>query len=211
MGAVAGVPGADAWGAGPCSSMTSLQVGMISSIRVVQPGRLPVAGARVALAGRAGSQPDAGVTGTLAFVVQVLTSVALGWDWSVAARVAAATVVQAAVTLACYRWRIGDDNLAPHRPSDIVDLLAGQHRRRRRGDAARPGARCLADQLALRAALVDRAEHRLRLRRQRLHHAARPAPSTHRGHPDPAARRLRPARGRRRVPRAWSSSTTTAR
>ncbi len=35
----------------------------------------------------------------------------------------AAAVVQAVATLAFYRWRIGDDNLTPHRPSDIVALL----------------------------------------------------------------------------------------
>ncbi len=61
-------------------------------------------------------------TAGLAVGVEVLTSVALGEDWSLAARSAVATLVQAGITLAFYRWRLGDDNLAPHRPSDIVDL-----------------------------------------------------------------------------------------
>ncbi len=61
-------------------------------------------------------------TVALALGVQVLTSVGLGGDWFVSARSAVATVVQAAVTLAYYRWRLGDDNLAPHRPTDLVDL-----------------------------------------------------------------------------------------
>ncbi len=58
----------------------------------------------------------------LALGVQLLTRVAIDGDWLVAARVSVAIVVQAGVTLAFYRWRIGDDNLTPHRPSDIVDL-----------------------------------------------------------------------------------------
>jgi signal transduction histidine kinase len=61
-------------------------------------------------------------TVALALGVQVLTSVALGGDWFLSARVAVATLVPAGATLAFYRWRLGDDNLAPHRPSDIVDL-----------------------------------------------------------------------------------------
>ena len=64
-----------------------------------------------------------GLTVPLAFGLQLLTSVALGNPWLDSARVAGATLVQAAVTLAFYRWRIGDDNLAPHRPTDIVDLM----------------------------------------------------------------------------------------
>ena len=40
-----------------------------------------------------------------------------------AVRIGAAAVVQAVVTLVFYRWRIGDDNLTPHRPSDIVALF----------------------------------------------------------------------------------------
>lgn len=62
------------------------------------------------------------LTVVLALGVHLLTGVALGEDRLVSARVAVATVVQAAVTLACYRWRIGDDNLTPHRPGDVVDL-----------------------------------------------------------------------------------------
>jgi signal transduction histidine kinase len=63
-----------------------------------------------------------GLTVGLAFALHSLSNIALEMDWLVAARVAAATLVQAGVTLAFYRWRIGDDNLTPHRPSDIVDL-----------------------------------------------------------------------------------------
>lgn len=63
-----------------------------------------------------------GLTVGLALAVHLLTGVALDGDWLVSARVSAATLVQAGVTLAFYRWRIGDDNLTPHRPSDIVDL-----------------------------------------------------------------------------------------
>jgi signal transduction histidine kinase len=62
------------------------------------------------------------LTVVLALGVHVLAGVALGEDRLIAARVAAALVVQAVVTLACYRWRIGDDNLAPHRPRDVADL-----------------------------------------------------------------------------------------
>ena len=65
-----------------------------------------------------------GLTIGLSLVSQLLTSVALGGEWGTSTRVAAVTIVQAGVTLALYRWRIGDDNLTPHRPSDIVDLLA---------------------------------------------------------------------------------------
>ncbi len=62
------------------------------------------------------------LTVTLAFVVQVVSTVALGSSWALAARVAVSSVLQAAVTLAIYRRAIGDDNLAPHRPRDIVAL-----------------------------------------------------------------------------------------
>jgi hypothetical protein len=62
------------------------------------------------------------LTVTLAFVVQVVSTVALGSSWALAARVSVSSVLQAAVTLAIYRRAIGDDNLAPHRPRDIVAL-----------------------------------------------------------------------------------------
>jgi signal transduction histidine kinase len=62
------------------------------------------------------------LTVVLALAVHLLTGVLLDGDWLVSARVSAATLVQVGVTLAFYRWRIGDDNLTPHRPSDIVDL-----------------------------------------------------------------------------------------
>ncbi|MCW2848820.1 MAG: sensor histidine kinase [Marmoricola sp.] len=64
-----------------------------------------------------------GLTVGLAFSVNLLTVFVIDEDWAAASRGALATVVQAGVTLAFYRWRIGDDNLTPHRPSDIVDLL----------------------------------------------------------------------------------------
>jgi signal transduction histidine kinase len=62
------------------------------------------------------------LTLTLAFVVQLVTNVALGSSWLLSARISAASVLEAAVTLAIYRLAIGDDNLAPHRPRDIVTL-----------------------------------------------------------------------------------------
>jgi signal transduction histidine kinase len=61
-------------------------------------------------------------TVTLAFVVQVVTTVALGSSWFVSVRVSASSVLEAVVTLVVYRLAIGDDNLAPHRPRDIVTL-----------------------------------------------------------------------------------------
>jgi signal transduction histidine kinase len=65
------------------------------------------------------------VTGTaiLLLLTHALTDVALGTGGLVSLRIAAAAVIQAGVALAFYRWRIGDDNLPPHRPSDVVDLL----------------------------------------------------------------------------------------
>jgi hypothetical protein len=101
---------------------TTLQLGMISSIRV---GSL-VAFLWLVLAWlwpvRAHRNRMLALTVTLTLTTHLLTGVALGWDWPLSERVALATAVQAAVTLAWYRWRIGDDNLTPHRPSDIVDL-----------------------------------------------------------------------------------------
>lgn len=60
----------------------------------------------------------------LGLAVQVGTAVLLGDEWFLAARTAVAVVVQATVTLACYRWRIGDDTLTPHRPDDVTALAA---------------------------------------------------------------------------------------
>lgn len=65
-----------------------------------------------------------GLSVALSLVAQLLTGVASGTNWSSSLRLAAVTLLQAGVTLAIYRWRIGDDNLAPHRPNDIVDLFA---------------------------------------------------------------------------------------
>ena len=101
---------------------TTLQLGMISSIRV---GSL-IAFLWLVLAWLWPVRPRRNrmlaLTVTLILATHLLTGVVLGWDWTLSGRVALATVVQAAVTLAWYRWRIGDDNLTPHRPSDIVDL-----------------------------------------------------------------------------------------
>ena len=44
-------------------------------------------------------------------------------DPLVSLRVAATMVVQAGVTLFAYRQLIGDDNLTPHRPSDVGYLF----------------------------------------------------------------------------------------
>src|SRR3954454_13036171 len=63
------------------------------------------------------------LTLALAFATYVLTTFLLGFELPISARIGAAAVIQAVVTLAFYRWRIGDDNLTPHRPSDIVALL----------------------------------------------------------------------------------------
>ncbi len=117
------MPARDAW-ALLIQQASSLQVGAISSIHaenlvtflwVLIAWLWPVRTRRPVVLG---------LTIGLSLVSQLLTSVALGGEWGTSSRVAAVTVVQAGVTLALYRWRIGDDNLAPHRPSDIVDLFA---------------------------------------------------------------------------------------
>jgi signal transduction histidine kinase len=103
--------------------LTALQVGTVSSVRAAS----LVAFLWVVLAWlwpvRHQRNQMLALTVGLAFGIHVLTSVALDGDWALSARLAAAVVVQAVVTLALYRWRIGDDNLTPHRPSDIVDLF----------------------------------------------------------------------------------------
>lgn len=58
----------------------------------------------------------------LGLAVHAATAVLLGDGWFLAAHVALATAVQATVTLACYRWRIGDDILTPHRPDDVIEI-----------------------------------------------------------------------------------------
>lgn len=102
---------------------TPLQVGTISSIHA---GSL-IAFLWILLAWlwpvRRVRRQMLGLTLVLVFGTHVLTTVVIDGDWRVAARVALATVVQASVTLAFYRWRIGDDNLTPHRPTDLVDLV----------------------------------------------------------------------------------------
>ena len=64
-----------------------------------------------------------GLTLVVAVLTMLATDLALHLAPAVALRIAAAMVVQAVVTLIVYRWRIGDDNLTPHRPRDLVDLF----------------------------------------------------------------------------------------
>ena len=102
--------------------VTALQVGIISSIRaggllaflwLVLAWLWPVRRQRF---------PMVALTLGLVLVVHYATRVTLGESWWLSGRQALATAVQAAVTLAYYRWRIGDDNLTPHRPRDIGAL-----------------------------------------------------------------------------------------
>ncbi len=58
----------------------------------------------------------------LGFTAHVVTVGLLGEGWFLATHAAVATAVQVTVTLACYRWRIGDDILTPHRPDDVIEL-----------------------------------------------------------------------------------------
>ncbi len=64
----------------------------------------------------------------LTLVLGVVSYVAVGALLDIglvaATRHGAAAAAQAVVTLAFYRWRIGDDNLTPHRPGDIVALFS---------------------------------------------------------------------------------------
>jgi signal transduction histidine kinase len=62
-------------------------------------------------------------TVVLVLAVEAIGQALTGTSVLVALRVGAALALQAGVTLAVYRWRIGDDNLAPHRPSDVLLLL----------------------------------------------------------------------------------------
>ena len=102
--------------------VTTLQVGTVSSIR----GGGLIAFLWLVLAwlwpGEGRRLPMLLATGGLALVVHTLTRLLLGESWWPAGRHSFATVVQAVVTLAFYRWRIGDDNLAPHRPKDLAAL-----------------------------------------------------------------------------------------
>ncbi len=111
-------------GARVLQRLTALQIGTVSYVRIAS----LIAFLLIVLAWtwpvRRLRNRMLALTVLLAFGVQVLTSAALHSEDLVAStRMAAATVVQAVVTLACYRWRIGDDNLAPHRPHDIIDLM----------------------------------------------------------------------------------------
>lgn len=63
----------------------------------------------------------------LTVVLELLVFVAVGVALLergvlLALRMGVAAVVQAVVVLAFYRWRLGDDNLTPHRPRDLGDL-----------------------------------------------------------------------------------------
>ncbi|WP_460816443.1 ATP-binding protein [Nocardioides korecus] len=66
--------------------------------------------------------PRTAMTLVMSGVVQYATYLTLGQDVPLAARASLGAVVQAAVTLAFYRWRTGDDNLTPHRPRDVSAL-----------------------------------------------------------------------------------------
>ncbi|MCW2817776.1 MAG: hypothetical protein JWR42_563, partial [Marmoricola sp.] len=66
--------------------------------------------------------PRTATTLVMSGIVQYATYLTLGQDVPLAARAALGAVVQAAVTLAFYRWRTGDDNLTPHRPRDVSAL-----------------------------------------------------------------------------------------
>ena len=103
--------------------VSTLQVDGISSIQAVA----AVAFLWLTLAwrwpDRAGRPLVVAGTAVLVLVVTGVTYLLLGLDALVAARVAATVVLQAGVTLLVHRWRIGDDNFTPHRPSDLVDLF----------------------------------------------------------------------------------------
>ncbi len=98
---------------------------------------------------------------------------------------------------------VADRRRQPHPPpaERHRGVAAGQRRGRAGGPAHRPRTRDLADQRRVRHLRVGRAQHRLHVRRQRLRDAPGPAPATHRGDPDPALRRLRPAAGHRHLAR----------
>lgn len=77
----------------------------------------------VGTTGRAGRVRRVAATGALWAVVSALTLVALDVSTRVVVQECLATLLQAGVALAVYRWRIGDDILAPHRPADVLSLL----------------------------------------------------------------------------------------
>ena len=63
-------------------------------------------------------------TAGLILLVHTVVETLFGTDVLIALRVAAAVLVQGGVTLVLYRWLMGDDNLAPHRPIDVVYLMS---------------------------------------------------------------------------------------
>ncbi len=73
--------------------------------------------------GRPGRLLRVGATALLWGALSLPTLLLLGLSPEQALRECAATLVQVVVALACYRWRIGDDNLAPHRPGDVAALF----------------------------------------------------------------------------------------
>ncbi|WP_030485280.1 sensor histidine kinase [Nocardioides aequoreus] len=73
--------------------------------------------------GRPGRLLRVAATALLWAALSVPTLLLVGLSLEQTARECAATLVQVVVALACYRWRIGDDNLAPHRPGDVAALF----------------------------------------------------------------------------------------
>jgi PAS domain-containing protein len=62
------------------------------------------------------------LTAATVFLAHLLTLGAVQGAWWTSARGAVAVVVQVAATITFYRWRVGDDNLVPHRPRDVAGL-----------------------------------------------------------------------------------------
>ena len=176
VGPVAGVPRCSLPGRWSSSTSPRLQVGDGQLRSAPSPDRVPVADARLALAGPLAPQPHAGVTARPGASASMSSPDVPGRRRLVGrGRVGAATVVQAGGDAAFYRWRIGDDNLTPHRPSDIVACAWPASSAPSVVLPLGPAPGIWLTSTRLRAVLVGRAEHRLHVRRQRLRDAAGPA------------------------------------
>ncbi len=101
----------------------ALRVGQVTSVPLV--GLMVFLALTLALLWPARARVRSMLAATLVVVVlvHVAASVALGEEWPDAVRTAGAAAVQGVVTLAVYRLRVGDNNLTPHRPRDLLDLL----------------------------------------------------------------------------------------